>query len=109
LWEDAVPELEVGVEGYDGLLSYRNAFCYYTLGLSYFYLNRCEEAYPLFDLVLEAIPDNGPAAEGIRLCQEAESQGPAAGDDTTEDGATEESTTEEGFTPEPGPSPTPAP
>ena len=103
LWEDAVPELEVGVEGYDGLLSYRNAFCYYTLGLSYFYLNRCEEAYPLFDLVLEAIPDNGPATEGIRLCREAEAQGPI------EDETTEESTTEGGVTVEPGPSPTPTP
>ncbi len=72
-WEGAIPELEVGVEGYDGLITYRNAFCYYTLGLSYFYVARCEDAYPLFEEVLEAIPDNGPAQEGIRLCQEAES------------------------------------
>ena len=73
-WEGAIPELEMGVEGYGDLLTYRNAFCYYTLGLSYFYLARCEDAYPLFDQVLEAIPDNAPAEEGIRLCREAEAE-----------------------------------
>jgi tetratricopeptide (TPR) repeat protein len=77
-WEAAVPELEVGVEGYGDLISYRNAFCYYTLGLSYYYLDRCEDAYPLFDQVLEAIPENAPAEEGIRLCKEAERAGPPA-------------------------------
>ena len=77
-WEGAIPELEVGVEGYGDLISYRNAFCYYTLGLSYFYVARCEDAYPLFDQVLEAIPENAPAEEGIRLCREAEAQNPEA-------------------------------
>jgi tetratricopeptide (TPR) repeat protein len=77
-WEAAVPELETGVEGYGDLLTYRNAFCYYTLGLSYYYLDRCEEAYPLFDQVLEAIPENAPAEEGIRLCREAGRAGPPA-------------------------------
>jgi tetratricopeptide (TPR) repeat protein len=76
-WEAAVPELEVGVEGYGDLLTYRNAFCFYTLGLSYYYLDRCEDAYPLFDKVLAAIPENAPADEGIRLCREAEGAGPA--------------------------------
>jgi tetratricopeptide (TPR) repeat protein len=75
-WEGAIPELEIGVEAYGDRITYRNAFCYYTLGLSYFYVARCEEAYPLFDQVLEAIPDNAPAAEGIRLCREAETAGP---------------------------------
>jgi tetratricopeptide (TPR) repeat protein len=75
-WEGAIPELELGVEAYGDRITYRNAFCYYTLGLSYFYVARCEEAYPLFDQVLEAIPDNAPAAEGIRLCREAETVGP---------------------------------
>ncbi len=75
-WEGAIPELETGVEGYGDLLSYRNAFCYYTLGLSYFYVARCEDAYPLFDQVLEALPDNAPAEEGIRLCREAEAENP---------------------------------
>ncbi len=71
-WEGAIPELELGVEGYGDLITYRNAFCYYTLGLSYFYVARCEDAYPLFEQVLEAIPDNAPSQEGIRLCREAE-------------------------------------
>jgi tetratricopeptide (TPR) repeat protein len=70
-WEAAVPELETGVEGYGDRITYRNAFCYYTLGLSYFYLARCEEAYPLFEAVLAVIPDNNPSLEGIRLCKEA--------------------------------------
>lgn len=73
-WEGAIPELESGVEGYGELITYRNAFCYYTLGLSYFYIGQCEDAYPLFDRVLKAVPDNAPAEEGIRLCKEAESQ-----------------------------------
>ncbi len=77
-WEGAIPELELAVEGYGDLVTYRNAFCYYTLGLAYFYRDRCDEAYPLFDLVLEAIPENGPSEEGIRLCKEAEAQKPAA-------------------------------
>lgn len=75
-WEGAIPELEMGIEGYGDLITYRNAFCYYTLGLSYFYVARCEDAYPLFDQVLEAIPENAPAEEGIRLCREAETQNP---------------------------------
>ncbi len=74
-WEGAIPELETAVEIYGDRLSYRNAFCYSTLGLSYFYLARCEEAYPLFDQVLEAIPDDTSSLEGIRLCEEAEAQG----------------------------------
>ncbi|MEN8097704.1 MAG: tetratricopeptide repeat protein [Chloroflexota bacterium] len=72
-WEGAVPELELGVEGYGDRVTYGNSFCYYTLGLSYFYLARCEDAYPLFDKVLEVIPDNAPSLDGIKLCREAES------------------------------------
>jgi len=81
-WEGAIPELETGVEGYGDLLTYRNAFCYYTLGLSYFYVGQCEDAYPLFDQVLEAVPNNAPAEEGIRLCNEAESQQPVEEEST---------------------------
>jgi tetratricopeptide (TPR) repeat protein len=77
-WEGALPELEIGVEGYGDVVNYRNAFCFYVLGLSYYYLDRCEDAYPLFDKVLAVLPDNAPAEEGIRLCREAERAGPAA-------------------------------
>lgn len=82
-WEGAIPELELGVEAYGDRITYRNAFCYYTLGLSYFYVARCEEAYPLFDQVLEALPDNVPATEGIRLCRESEIASPEATPTTT--------------------------
>ena len=78
-WEAAIPELEIGVEGYGDLVTYRNAFCYYVLGLSYYYLARCDEAYPLFNKVLAEMPDNAPSEEGIRLCREAERVGPPAG------------------------------
>jgi len=73
-WEGAIPELEIGVELYGDQVSYRNAFCYFTLGLSYFYQERCEDAYPLFDIVLAVLPENLPALDGIQLCREAEAQ-----------------------------------
>lgn len=44
----------------------------YTLGLCYFYMARCEEAYPLFEAALEINPEEENALEGIQLCQEAE-------------------------------------
>lgn len=45
---------------------------FYTLGLCYFYMARCEQAYPLFDAALQIDPQEPNALEGIRLCQEAE-------------------------------------
>ena len=50
----------------------------YTLGLCYFYKAQCERAYPLFGAALQMDPEEVNALEGIRLCQEAESN-----DDTT--------------------------
>jgi len=44
----------------------------YTLGLCYFYMARCEHAYPLFEAALQIDPEEVNALEGIRLCQEAE-------------------------------------
>jgi tetratricopeptide (TPR) repeat protein len=44
----------------------------YTLGLCYYYMARCELAYPLFDAALLVYPENEIALEGIRLCQESE-------------------------------------
>lgn len=44
----------------------------YTLGLCYFYMARCERAYPLFQAALQIDPQEVNALEGIRLCQEAE-------------------------------------
>ena len=49
---------------------------YYTLGLTDFYLAKCEESYPLFNKVLALRPDEPNAQEGIRLCREAEAGTP---------------------------------
>jgi tetratricopeptide (TPR) repeat protein len=46
---------------------------YYTLGLTDFYLAKCEESYTLFDKALTLRPEEPNALEGIRLCREAES------------------------------------
>ncbi len=50
---------------------------YYTLGLTNFYLARCEESYQLFDKALALRPEEPNALEGIRLCREAEAATPA--------------------------------
>ncbi len=44
----------------------------YILGLCYFYMARCDQAYPLFEAALQIDPEETNALEGIRLCQEAE-------------------------------------
>jgi tetratricopeptide (TPR) repeat protein len=49
---------------------------YYTLGLTDYYLAKCEESYTLFDKVLRLRPQEPNATEGRRLCQEAESSTP---------------------------------
>jgi len=50
---------------------------YYTLGLTNFYLAKCEQSYPLFEKALTLRPDEPNAVEGIRLCREAEAATPA--------------------------------
>ncbi|MBN1177842.1 MAG: tetratricopeptide repeat protein [Anaerolineae bacterium] len=45
---------------------------FYTLGLCYYFMARCELAYPLFDAALLIYPENELALEGIRLCEESE-------------------------------------
>lgn len=47
---------------------------YYTLGLSWYYREDCEESYRLFDRALELRPEEPNALEGIRLCDEALSE-----------------------------------
>jgi tetratricopeptide (TPR) repeat protein len=48
---------------------------FYTLGLAYFYMARCDLSYPLFDAALQIDVDEINALEGIRLCQDAEAEG----------------------------------
>ncbi|MDW8069257.1 MAG: tetratricopeptide repeat protein [Anaerolineae bacterium] len=45
---------------------------FYTLGLCYYYMAQCEQAYPLFDTALQIDPNDPNAQEGIRLCRESE-------------------------------------
>jgi hypothetical protein len=45
---------------------------FYTLGLAHFYMDECEEAYPLFNAALQIDPEDENALQGIRLCQQAE-------------------------------------
>jgi tetratricopeptide (TPR) repeat protein len=54
-------------------LGYENLETYYTLGLVLYYLARCDEAMPYFNQALAIDPENAQAAEGIRLCVEADS------------------------------------
>jgi len=44
----------------------------YILGFCYYYMDRCDLAYPLFETALLIDPLDTNAPEGIRLCQEAE-------------------------------------
>jgi tetratricopeptide (TPR) repeat protein len=45
---------------------------FYTLGLAHFYLDKCEEAYPLFEAALQINPEAENARQGIRLCDQAD-------------------------------------
>jgi len=47
---------------------------FYTLGLVYFYMADCGKSYPLFDAALQIDPEEVNALEGIRLCQETETE-----------------------------------
>jgi tetratricopeptide (TPR) repeat protein len=49
---------------------------YYTLGLSDFYLEKCEESYTLFEKALALRPEEPNTLEGIQLCREAEAAAP---------------------------------
>jgi tetratricopeptide (TPR) repeat protein len=48
----------------------------YILGLCYYYMDQCDRAYPLFNAALKIDPEEPNALEGIRLCQELESESP---------------------------------
>jgi tetratricopeptide (TPR) repeat protein len=45
---------------------------FYTLGRCYYFMDRCELAYPMFDAALQIDPENEIALEGIELCREVE-------------------------------------
>jgi tetratricopeptide (TPR) repeat protein len=45
---------------------------FHDLGRCYYFVERCDLAYPLFDLALQMEPENEFALDGIRRCREAE-------------------------------------
>lgn len=54
----------------------REVECYYLHGLAYYSLNRCDEAFPLFQTALLTNPSGPPytlTLEGMRLCSEVDS------------------------------------
>jgi superkiller protein 3 len=76
-YDTAIEELELAVSSYDEV-STANATYFNMLGRAYYYQNRCNEAMPYFQRVLEAAPDEfaiGQAQEGIELCRQQQLQG----------------------------------
>lgn len=71
-WQAAINELTNGVLAYDQRVTENNAFCYFTLGMSHYYAGNCAMAQPLFEQVLQALPENESALIGIDLCQQAD-------------------------------------
>jgi len=69
-YEGAIEHLEYAIGEY-GQVSLNTAIYFNMLGLSYYYTNsgRCEESVQLFQQVLEVIPDEPSAREGMTLCR----------------------------------------
>lgn len=65
-YEAAIEALEKGVS-----FGYSSQEVFYELGLSYAFLEQCEEGMPWLERALELDPESGPALAGIRLCTES--------------------------------------
>jgi len=63
-WEEAIPHFKKAID-----LGARSVEYYYELGLSYVFLNQCDQALPWLDQALELDPDSQPAKEGLKLCE----------------------------------------
>ena len=73
----AIEELEIAVAAYNEVNT-ANATYLNMLGRAYYFQNRCNEALPLFDRVLEAAPDEyaaSQAQEGRDLCRQQQLDG----------------------------------
>jgi len=71
-YDTAIEELEIAVVGYDRITT-ANATYFNMLGKAYYYQNRCGEALPLFERVIEAAPDEfafGDAQDYRELCRQ---------------------------------------
>ena len=71
-YDDAIPELEFAVENYKEV-TLANSTYYKMLGLAYYFEGEenCDRAVPLFRAVLEALPGDEDAIEGLELCRAA--------------------------------------
>ena len=64
-FEAAIPALQKGID-----LGLDSIEFYYELGLSYAYLDRCEEAKPWLERALQVDPQAQPALDGLAHCEE---------------------------------------
>lgn len=71
-YDSAIPELESAVESY-GEVTIANSTYFNMLGLAYYFQSaqNCNKSIPLFETVLETIPDDVNALEGLDLCRAA--------------------------------------
>ena len=71
-YDGAIPELEQAVDRY-GDVTVANSTYFNMLGLAYYFKGEenCDQAVELFRQVLEVIPDEINAEEGLELCRAA--------------------------------------
>ncbi len=71
-YDEAIPELEFAIENYKEV-TIANSTYFKMLGLAYYFKGEenCDKAEPLFRAVLEAIPGDEDAIEGLELCRAA--------------------------------------
>ena len=71
-YDSAIPELETAVERY-GDVTVANSTYFIMLGLANYFKGEqnCDTAVALFETVLETIPDEANALEGLELCRAA--------------------------------------
>ena len=71
-YDNAIPELETAVDRY-GQVTVANSTYFNMLGLAYYFKGEqnCDVAVVLFETVLETMPDDANALEGMELCRAA--------------------------------------
>ena len=81
VWVEGLQLAEPGLPPEDRVVEF-----YYTYGLALAKLNRCEEAIPIFQVLLQGVPDNEIAVynaeEGLILCGELEPVPTSEGEQT---------------------------
>jgi tetratricopeptide (TPR) repeat protein len=71
-YDEAIPELEFAVENYREV-TIANSTYYKMLGLAYYFEGEenCDKAVPIFREVLESLPGDEDAIDGLELCRAA--------------------------------------